>query len=70
MCNLSWTPPLLENDNSKNNPVCNTQVLSAHSIGSRTRGREEFPEVVGNIELQHRTIFIVSLTWDIEQIIT
>ena len=25
MCNLSWTPPLLE-DNSTNNPVCNTQV--------------------------------------------
>ena len=24
MCNLSWTPPLLEKDNSKNNPVCNT----------------------------------------------
>ena len=51
MCNLSWSPPLLENDNSKNNPVCNTHVLSAHSIGRRTRGREEFPEVVGNIEL-------------------
>ena len=26
MCNLSWTPPLLEKDHSKNNPVCNTQV--------------------------------------------
>ena len=26
MCNLSWTPPLLEKDNSKNNPVYNTQV--------------------------------------------
>ena len=26
MSNLSWTPPLLEKDNSKNNPVCNTQV--------------------------------------------
>ena len=22
MCNLSWTPPLLEKDNTKNNPVC------------------------------------------------
>ena len=21
MCNLSWTPPLLDKDNSKNNPV-------------------------------------------------
>ena len=26
MCNLSWTPPLLEKDNSKNNPMYNTQV--------------------------------------------
>ena len=26
MCNLLWTPPLLEKDNSKNNPVLNTQV--------------------------------------------
>ena len=26
MCNLSWTPPLLEKDNSKNNPVYNIQV--------------------------------------------
>ena len=26
MCNLSWTPPLLEKDNSKNNPGYNTQV--------------------------------------------
>ena len=26
MFNLSWTPPLLEKDNSKNNPVYNTQV--------------------------------------------
>ena len=33
MCNLSWTPPLLEKDNSKNNPVYNTQVV--HSIGRK-----------------------------------
>ena len=26
MCNLSWTPPLLEKDHSKNNLVYNTQV--------------------------------------------
>ena len=26
MSNLSWTPPLLEKDNFKINPVCNTQV--------------------------------------------
>ena len=26
MCNLSWTPPILERDNSKNNHVYNTQV--------------------------------------------
>ena len=26
MCNPSWTPPLLEKDNSNNNPVYNTQV--------------------------------------------
>ena len=26
MCNLSWTPPLLEKGNSKNNPLYNTQV--------------------------------------------
>ena len=29
MCNLSWTTPLLEKDNSKNNPVYTS--LSAHS---------------------------------------
>ena len=32
MCDLSWTPPLLEKDDSKNNPVCNTQVLVLHII--------------------------------------
>ena len=26
MCNLSWTPPVLEKDNSLNSPVDNTQV--------------------------------------------
>ena len=26
MCSLLWTPPLLEKDNSKNNPANNTQV--------------------------------------------
>ena len=26
MCNLSWTPTHLEKDNSKNNPVYNTQI--------------------------------------------
>ena len=35
MCNLSWTPPLLEKDNSKNNPVYNTQVWFLHSIGRK-----------------------------------
>ena len=32
MRDLSWTPRPLEKDNSKNNPVYNTQSLSAHSI--------------------------------------
>ena len=35
MCKLSWTPPLLEKDNSKNNPVYN-RVYSSLS-GSQYR---------------------------------
>ena len=39
MCNLSWIPPLLENDNSKNNPVCNElQSLSASQHRKERKG--------------------------------
>ena len=31
MCNLSWTPPLLE-DNSKMNPVYNTKKISVLTV--------------------------------------
>ena len=34
MCNLSWTPPLIE-DNCKNNPVHNNEVSVLHSIARR-----------------------------------
>ena len=35
MYSLSWTPTLLEKDNSKNNPVNNTQVWVLHIIGRK-----------------------------------
>ena len=35
MCNLSWTIPLLDKDDSTINPVYNSQNMSAHSIGRR-----------------------------------
>ena len=32
MCNLSWTPPLLEKDNSKNNHVCNILKFESFTV--------------------------------------
>ena len=48
MCNLSWTPPLLEKDNSKNNPVYNTQVWVL------TVSEEEMEEDSSVIKLSQR----------------
>ena len=43
MCNLSSTTPILEKDNSKNNPAYITQVWVLHSIG---RKLEEIVDVL------------------------
>ena len=42
---LSWTPPLLEKDHSKNNPVYNTQVLVLTVSGEE----EESPGLLFNL---------------------
>ena len=49
MCNLSWTPPILESkDNAKNNPVCNTHVLSASQYRKERKGKLKGSDLISS----------------------